>query len=156
MRIKAGRNNYQIGFVALNFWYQFIFHCGKVIVIICVGIHWKVQCGAQPISSTGFSCRPCAGIKRVLMRATVINGWVIIKRVLGAVAMMHVPIENKNLVQSFYFLRVSGGYCHIVEQAEPHCMVLLGMVPRWAHSAKGVMDTTIDELINGTHSCPGA
>ena len=50
--------------------------------------------------------------------------------VLGAVAVMHVPVDDRDAMQPELRLCPACGDRHVVEQAEPHRPFALGVVPR--------------------------
>lgn len=56
------------------------------------------------------------------------DGGIVLEEVLRAVAVMHVPVEDHNLLQAEHVLRVTGGYGNVVEEAEAHGLVVLGVV----------------------------
>jgi hypothetical protein len=56
---------------------------------------------------------------------------------LGPVAMMDIPVDNRDPVNARE--HVCSGDCGIVEKAEPHCPVMFGMVTRRADKGECVL-----------------
>jgi hypothetical protein len=82
----------------------------------------------------GFPRSTCAGVKRPLMRRHVEDGWVAIEHLLGAVAVVDVPVDDGDAGEAAG-ARMGGGDRHVVEQAEAHGLRSPRVVPRWAYES---------------------
>jgi hypothetical protein len=70
------------------------------------------------------------------VQADVQDGRVLLKDVLRAVPVMDIPVKDRDPFDPMPVLRISRPYRDVVEQAETHRRVGLGMVPGRAHCAK--------------------
>ena len=64
--------------------------------------------------------------------------WVIIKGPLGAIAMMVVPIDNQDLLQLVFFLRMARGHRDVVVKTKAILAIVRGMMPGRSDRAKGI------------------
>ena len=76
---------------------------------------------------------------------------VLIKDVLRAVAVMHVPIDDEHLVRAVFALGVAGADTDAVEQAEAHALIRSGVMAWRAHSAKSVVHLARHDRIHRVH-----
>jgi hypothetical protein len=63
---------------------------------------------------------------------------ILVERLLGAVAVMHVEVEDRNALEAVGFERMHGSDRDVVEDAEAHRPSRRRMVPGRAHRAEGV------------------
>jgi len=98
--------------------------------IAAPGRQGNIQRITQPCpgAALGRSTRP--GIEGELVRAEKQYAGVIFEGVLGAIAMMHVPIHDQDPLQAIAFLGVTRGNGDVIEQAEPHGTLALSVMPR--------------------------
>src|SRR5215475_2307979 len=91
---------------------------------------WNIHGVAQPCSGAalGSSARP--GVEGELMRAEKQHAGVVLEGLLGAIAMMHVPIHDQDAFQAIAFLGVTRGNGDVVEQTEAHGTLAFGVMPR--------------------------
>ena len=73
---------------------------------------------------------------------------------LRTVAVVHVPVKNQDLIQSVYGFQVARQYGHVIQDAEPHGLVMLGMVAGWAHQGKSIGYFLVDHALRQRKSCP--
>ena len=78
------------------------------------------------------------GVIRVLVKAAHQDAVVAGHDVFGAVAVVHVKVDDRHAFQAVALQRVFGGHRHVVHKAEAHGLVACGVVARWAHGAKSV------------------
>ena len=74
--------------------------------------------------------------------------------VLRAVAVMHVEIDDRHPLGVIALARVIGGDGRLVEEAEAHGAVLLGMVAGRAHGAEGILGLGAEHRIDGGGRSP--
>ena len=67
---------------------------------------------------------------------------------------MHVEIENRDALEGMGGQRVGSADGDIVEQAESHGLVALGMVPGRANGAKRVVDCAARNEVHGRNDGP--
>src|SRR5699024_8776521 len=60
------------------------------------------------------------------------------QNVFRTIAMVDIEVDDGNAVQSMPVQGMDGAGRHIAEQAKPHGLATLGMVPRRAHGTKGI------------------
>ena len=58
---------------------------------------------------------------------------------LGAVAVVDVPVDDGHPLQTEVLQGVNRAQGHVIEKAEPHGPVPLGVMPRRPHGAEGVV-----------------
>ena len=80
--------------------------------------------------------RVVAGVERVLEARADQHAPVALEDVLGAVAEVHVEIEDGDAVEAVVLERVRGAHRHVVEEAEAHRLRALGVVAGRAHVAE--------------------
>jgi hypothetical protein len=78
------------------------------------------------------------------------------KNRLGAIAVMNIEIKNGNPFQTVCDQGVSGGYRHVVEQAESHRTTAFSVVTGRPGSAEGIPGLTSEYLVYGKTSGPAA
>ena len=76
-----------------------LFECPLVFTVAASSGHRTVKGRAGPAPKARLRCCTGAWIMRVLMKADVIHRGIIFKCVLGAIAMMNIPVEDQDLVQ---------------------------------------------------------
>src|SRR4051812_25985665 len=76
---------------------------------------------------------------------------ILVKNILGSVAMMHIPIRNEHFSDFMFCLRVTRSDCNVIEKAKPHAFDRGGMMPRGTHNAESVLHFALDHRIHGAH-----
>ena len=79
---------------------------------------------------------------------------VVTERVLGAVAVMHVEVDDGNTLKPVRQLRVARGDGDVVENAKTHGPLPHGMVPGGAHRTESAVVATAGHQVDRQH--PGA
>jgi hypothetical protein len=90
-----------------------------------------------------------ARIERHLVRRAKKHTRVAPKDLLRAVAVVSIPINNRDALRPMRLLSMSGCNRGVVEKAEPHSFGPLRMVAGRAHSREGVADLTGHHLVDG-------
>ena len=75
--------------------------------------------------------------------------------VLGAVAVVHVEVDDRHPRQAARVERMARGDGHVVEEAEAHRLVARGMVPGRAHGAERAGGAAGDDVVGGRHGSAG-
>ena len=91
----------------------------------------------------------------MLKRAHHQRARVAAENVFGAVAVMHVEIDDGDALEAMLLERVHGGDGDVVEQAEAHGAAAHRMVPRRAHAAKGAVRLPVQHQVGGKHRRAG-
>src|SRR5215469_4755141 len=82
------------------------------------------------------------------MRREIKDGWVPIKDILSAVAMMDVPIDDCDALESVARLSVPGAYRRVVEQAKAHRGTWSRVMSGRPHQSKGIIGLPSDYRVN--------
>ena len=139
MRVKPSRDQNKVGPKRIGCRDQDPFEGLAVFLVALTRQHRNVD--RQPLRLSlplfGTGARP--GITRVLMRTEKEDRGIIIERVLRPVAMVDIPIHDQHTAEPMAALEVSGGNRDIIEQAEPHRMVPLGVMARRTDRAEGIV-----------------
>ena len=89
------------------------------------------------------------------MQARVEDGGVLLERVLGAVAVVDVPVEDQDLLEPVSALKVAGEDRDVVEQAEAEGEGALRVVAGRTGEAEPVMEVARHEAVGEGEPCPG-
>src|SRR5262249_18562499 len=84
--------------------------------------------------------RTTPGIRGELMNRAESNSLIMCDDRLGPVPVMSIKIPDANPFGAF-FQRVERGDSNVAEITEPHRAISRGVMPRWAHQAKGAVAT---------------
>ena len=95
------------------------------------------------------------GVELVLEDADHQDALVAGHDVLGAVAMVHVEIDDGHALEPAHLQRMPRGNRHVVVEAEAHGRVAGGVVAGRADGAEGVLDAAVDHRIGGRHRRTG-
>ncbi len=94
----------------------------------------------QTAAKSGFASRTGSRIPRILMHRKKVNARVIVEDALGAVAVVNVPVEDRDPLDLFVVvLCVSGGDGDIIENTETHRVFGRRVMSRRAGGDKGVL-----------------
>ena len=104
-------------------------------------------------SACAISRRSGSGVMRILVDARVENVRRFAERVLGPVSVMDVPIQNQDPLDLVLLLYVDRGDRDVVEQAEAHRAIPLGVVPRGSHGTEGSANLPIHHRVHRCQSC---
>ena len=74
------------------------------------------------------------------MAGQVQNLVCVIKTVLGAVAVVQIPVNNHDPFHAEFLHGPAGTNGHVIEQAEPHGLIQFCMMTRRAHRAERVVN----------------
>ena len=81
----------------------------------------------------------CAWIPGGLVRAEKVNRRIRVENILGAVAVVNIPIDDGDAVDAIAVLRITGGDGDVVEQAEAHAAICRSVMAGRADDAEGVL-----------------
>src|SRR5678816_3224642 len=98
MRIKSRRNDDQIGAEIRRHLLKRRFKRSLVVRSRCCRAQWKIQRVSQTASGSLLSTRTCARIPRILVSREKVDRRIVVKDSLRAVAVMNVPIDDRDLV----------------------------------------------------------
>ena len=82
------------------------------------------------------------------------DGRILLETMLRAVAVMNVPVHDEDTRQPMFFLDVTSGDGHIVEQAKAHRPRGFSMMAGWPHRAKDVFDFSAHNGVNRRQRSP--
>ena len=98
-----------------------------------VGRHWQVEQVGRTRAAAAL------GVERVLEKTHHQNSLVARHNVFGAVAVVHIKIDNRHPLQTMALQRILGCNRYIVEKAKTHRPVMAGMVAGRTHGTKRVV-----------------
>ena len=98
------------------------------------------RCIDDIVVLAGFRDRAGSRIERCLMRRAIEHAGIAPEDVLRAVAVVDIPIEDRDAPGAVPLLRMTRGNRRVVEEAEAHGSHPFGMMPRRAHCDEGVRD----------------
>src|SRR4051794_19430370 len=81
------------------------------------------------------------------MERHVQNVGVLPEHFLGAVAMVYVPIDNQDALDSLS-ARMGGGDRDVVQQAKAHRLIGTGMMPRWPEQSHAAFERAREQPID--------
>ncbi len=116
--------------------YDQALHHADVLDIATARRHRDVQRGSASRPPTDLAEIACPGIEGKLVGGDVEDRRVVLEAVLGAVAVVHVPIEDQDACRAVLRLQGAGGERDVVEEAESHGVAGLGVMARWAHRSQ--------------------
>ena len=76
---------------------------------------------------------------RILVGTHIKDTGIVLEQVLGAIAVVHIPVEDQYFLQAVVPLQVSGRDRNIVEKAKAQSRIVLGMVTRGSNQGKAVI-----------------
>lgn len=80
---------------------------------------------------------------------------VILENVLGTIAVMHIEIDDGDTLETMALQCMDSCDRDIIEQAETHRTITLGMMPRWPHAAERRLRGTFNDQIDREHTGAG-
>ena len=98
------------------------------------------QVGREAFACAAADLSRCPGarIERILMQRDKQHMRVVVERILRAVAVMHVPIDDRDAFQA---ARARGGRCkrHVVQQAKAHARARHSVVTGWPEQREAAL-----------------
>src|ERR1041385_5074084 len=80
--------------------------CGDILLLPRARRHRNVEREARTLTLSPLRAAPGAGVKWKLVRADIKHRWVFIKDILRAVAVVHVPVDDRHASGSMLVLRI--------------------------------------------------
>ena len=154
VRIEAGRDNDELGCECVYARENLLDEDLSILLVSGARRHRAVEGRAFTASDAGLRKCASARIERILMSAHVEHGRVFLERVLRAVAVVHVPIEDQNLVETMLLLQITRCNSDIVEQAESECLIVLRVMARRTGKRESVLHVTRDDLVGDLLGAP--
>ena len=146
--VEAGGDDQQIRPVVMHGRNHLLLQHPDINLISCAGFQGDVQ-GIPPSDPPAALIRRAdAGIEGPLVNAAKEDLAHLVKAVMSAVALVYVPVENKNPLQRIAVDGIAGGDGDIVEEAESHRLGIFGMVPRWAHRAENALHLSGHQVVH--------
>lgn len=149
MGIKTSRYENEIWLKIIKSGMNIAFENIQVFRLSTSRTHWNIQC--ETISFTLASFRMTSGsrIVRELMEADIENSRIIVKAILRSVAVVDIPINDSDFLKVVFLLNISCPDSNVIEEAETHSLVVLGVVPWRTNGAKGISHRAIHDMIYG-------
>lgn len=118
------------------------------------------SCGERAIDGKAFAeacaylgCGACARVEGEFVGAKEEDRGVCVEGVLGAVAVVDIPVYNENVFEIVFLLSVAGSDGNVVEEAEAHGGGWGGVVAWWAHADEGVVPIAAHNAVEGLRAC---
>jgi len=134
--IEAGGDQHQLGPEALRSRLQRRRQRLLHGAAIAAGGQRPVDREAEPRPLTPLTGAAAAGIAALLMHAHIEHAGVAPEDRLGAVAVVHVPVDDQHPLQPVLRLGMAGRQGDVVEDAEAHAPLRLGVVAGWAQGGE--------------------
>ena len=83
----------------------------------------------------------------VLVRAHIENAGILFEQMLGAIAVVYIPVNDENFFEIVLVLQVAGGNRDVVKKTKPQRGIVLGMVTGWANECEAVIGTAVCDFI---------
>ena len=147
--IKAGGDENEVWFEGVDGGEQTVSERGAEGAHAGAGGEGEIQRGPEAFAAASFIGVAGEGIERTLVCAAKQHAAVLIEDVLGAIAVMHVPIDDGDFLRPVLLLAMTCGDGDVVEQAETHALGRSCVVAGWAHGAEGVFDLASENGIDG-------
>jgi hypothetical protein len=126
--------------------------------LVRVGTRTDREVDREAVPLTAARVVGCAGpgIQRALVDARVEHRWVLVEDRLGPVAVVDVPVEDQRALDPVGRARVRRGDGDVVEEAEAHCSVGLGVVAGRPQPAEGEARRTLvaEQPVDGVDGAP--
>ena len=134
--VEAGGDQDEFGFEVVEFRFvaggEFVEDFG----VAGAGGEGGVEGVAEAAPGAGFVAAAGAGVEGRLVGGEEEDGVVVVEGVLGAVAVVDVPIDDEDFADAIFFLGVAGGDGDVVEDAESAAAGLGGVVAGGADRAR--------------------
>ena len=140
MGVEAGGKDHRLRREGVDLRQDALRERALVVAIPGSGRHGAVERRSAPAYFPVFARGARPRIVGILVGAHVEHGRVGLEGVLGAVAVVHVPVEDEDLVQSVLALQVSSRDRHVVEEAEAQRDVALRVVAGRPAEREAVVD----------------
>ena len=124
------------------------------ICVVRSRLEWHIQREAFRITGSDLIDRASAGVKRELVSGNVEHARFVIERVLSAVAVVHVNVDDGHSFEAAGE-RGGGSDGSIVVKAKTHCTTTFGVVPRRPHQREGGL-AELDGVLGGLDGRAGS
>ena len=155
MGIEAAREQDHLRLPGLDQRHQCPLEGGDVLGVARSGRERQVH--GRAFAPTPANLADVAGsrVEGELVTREIEDIWIFVERVLGAVAVVHVPVENHHPLQALLGLEGPRRDRHVVEQAEAHGVIRLGVVARGTHGGQTVSQLTAGDATGQFDTGPG-
>ena len=139
--VEAGAEEQELGFELVEAGDDFLGEGLAIGGVLAVGVEGDVEGETLAAADAGFGFEAGAGVTAtgVLVEADVEHIVAVFEGVLGAVAVVDVKIDDGDAGEVVAADEMLGGDGDVVENAEPHGLIALGMVAGGADGAKGAI-----------------
>ena len=120
------------------------------------GRHRHIQNLAGSRSPSGFRYRTGSGVSAIMMCAEIKDRSVIIKNVLGAVAVVIIPVHDQHAADAMLLLQIPGSNGDIIEDAESHTAIRCGVMARRAYGSESIPDFTVHHRVHHVQNSAGS
>jgi hypothetical protein len=124
----------------------------KVVEEIAVGTaggDGNIQRQTLSRAESAFTGGTGAGIMRILVDAKKEHRFVGLKGVLGTIAVVDVPIDDRHALNPAFGAQIMRGDRHIIKKTKAHYLVEFGVVARRPNTAEGVVGAPGEDGVDG-------
>ncbi len=155
VRVEATRNQDEIGVELEGDGREQVLEHPDVLEVAATGWHGDVDGGTASHAGTRFTGGSGSRVERELVGRDVEDRRVALERVLAAVSVVDVPIQDQNPFNSGFLLECFRGDRDIVEQTEPHRAVWFRVVTGGPHSRETAFRLTSHNMHGQIHAASG-
>ena len=109
------------------------------IVVGAPSFDWDIERIALSFGQSPFACRAGSRIIGKLVNAKKKHRIIGFECVLGAIAVVHIPVDNRDSIDSTFGAQIVCSNRNIVEKAKAHDLVEFGMVPGGSDTTERVV-----------------
>ncbi len=149
MRVESRRHDHDVGTVGFQCWAKNGVEDLQIFDITHSRRKRNILGVARPSSAARFIRLAGARIKGILVCTEEKHRRIFVEGVLGAVAMMHIPINNGHPLQTVPLLQIPGGDRDVIEETKPHRMFGFRMMTRGTDGTKGILDPAFHDGVGG-------
>src|SRR6267143_1883618 len=120
MRVEARGDNDKLRPIPIQCGKDFAHEGIQIFLLTASGAHRDVERVPFSFTASGFGAASGSGIKWVLMRADVKNRLVFVKNLLRAVAVVDIPVDDRDPAQAVARLGVARPDGRVIEEAKAH------------------------------------
>ena len=120
-----------------------------VVLFDTSGTHGTIQSEALARAGASFARCSSTGVEGILVKTDIENRIVFVENLLRAVAVMHIPIDDRYPFGAVSALGIPCTDSHIVEQTESHDCRALSVVTWWTHRGECARKLSRHYFVNG-------
>ena len=153
--IKAAGDQDHLGFEIPRHRYNDALEKSDVLGVGTAGRHGEVYGGSGARSLPRFAKSAGSGVVGILVGGHVEDARVAFEGVLGAVAVMDIPVQDHQLFQAQFGLKSASRHGHVVEKTKTHGAIAFCVVARRSNGRKTGAKAALCDLKSQVKGAPG-